>query len=522
MNHKITRTGAERPTESGTAILNRLDGYSRQLKEYRCNERLQYEGVDTLEALKLHLYPVLLSQCRAQGSTGSQQIDFRLFKHGLLSYFREILFLSGRLWDRVGARVFSSDIGPKKVLFWPCEPTHVNAQMPVSRALTALGIENGFITSRPWIHNYLSRAGYDVLFLDKHFGKEIDRGKNNWEKRRAGFDFEYQETDEFGPPPWDPEQAMGAMKKRMVQLMPLVFQTVDIFQGILAQMSPSVLVVGNDISYEGRTACLAARNYGLPTVSLMHGAISGNPVHACHIADRFLVYGESSKKTLAQLDDNPSRFVACGAPYLDKRPRQTGKINSVLCKRIQLHSKQPYVLVATSGPGVSVSYFHHLLVIKNLMRLSMKYKEINFIAKLHRKDRLEYYEKCFEEVPGSRLKVIEYGAKGYPVDIFHWLQGCSCLITGASSVAMEAMLMDVPVITLDFCEEFECVDFIDKDTTIHVSEPTELDRYFEHPDAIANAFSKRKPNIDAYLKASFFDLDGKSSLRCAKEICDLI
>ena len=43
------------------------------------------------------------------------------------------------------------------------------------------------------------------------------------------------------------------------------------------------------------------------------------------------------------------------------------------------------------------------------------------------------------------------------------------MLTGASAVAVEAMLMDVPVVTMDFCNEIHGVDFIDAGATIHVN-----------------------------------------------------
>ena len=42
------------------------------------------------------------------------------------------------------------------------------------------------------------------------------------------------------------------------------------------------------------------------------------------------------------------------------------------------------------------------------------------------------------------------------------------MLTGASTVAVEAMLMDVPVVTMDFRDEIHEVDFIDAGATMHV------------------------------------------------------
>ena len=94
--------------------------------------------------------------------------------------------------------------------------------------------------------------------------------------------------------------------------------------------------------------------------------------------------------------------------------------------------------------------------------------EVPIVIKLHRKDRLHYYQEGLRDCGSSNLYVVSHDAYGFPQSIFEWLQGCRIVLTGASTVALEAMVMDVPVITMDFCNEIHDVDFIDAGATIHV------------------------------------------------------
>src|SRR4029079_7481214 len=124
------------------------------------------------------------------------------------------------------------------------------------------------------------------------------------------------------------------------------------------------------------------------------------------------------------------------------------------------------ILVATSGPGHRISHEHHQVVIANLARLSAEFPDVPLVVKLHRKDRLEYYQQALDR--RHRLILVREESSGFPRGIFEWLSGCSVVLTGASPVAVEAMLMDVPVVTMDFCQEIRGVDFIDAGATTHV------------------------------------------------------
>jgi len=254
----------------------------------------------------------------------------------------------------------------------------------------------------------------------------------------------------------------------------------------------------------------------------MHGSVTGEPLHGDHIADKFLVYGENNRRNLVGLGNDSSQIEVCGAPYLDRRPIQAGKLHVSLKQRLCFREDKPMVLVATSGPGHCTSERHFQSLVEAVMRLSAKMSEVNFVAKLHRKDRVEFYEVPHKNVPDSRLHVIADGRSGFPRDIFDWLQGCSLLLTTVSTVGIEAMLMDVPVISMDFAGEFKKVDFVEANTTIHVQSEQELEEAarmaLERPETLLGV----KRRAEEFLKDSFGALDGNSALRCAIAISHLI
>jgi glycosyltransferase involved in cell wall biosynthesis len=153
------------------------------------------------------------------------------------------------------------------------------------------------------------------------------------------------------------------------------------------------------------------------------------------------------------------------------------------------------------------------------MQVSAALPHVTFIAKLHRKDRSSYYERAKQAVPDSRLHVVPYGAEGLPTKIFDWLQGCRALLTGASTVALEAMLMDVPVITMDFCHEL--ADLVDPGAFAHVTTERELNEATRELVSGQPGRFRDDERARARLEDAFGPLDGQSSARIADAILSL-
>ena len=59
--------------------------------------------------------------------------------------------------------------------------------------------------------------------------------------------------------------------------------------------------------------------------------------------------------------------------------------------------------------------------------------------------------------------------KYLPESIFGWFNGCSAIITGASTSGNEALLVGLPVITIDFNNELNDLDFIKNKVSLHAT-----------------------------------------------------
>lgn len=502
----------------GTEILAWMDEAYPIIRTSRWASALTVDGIDLLDALISQVYLEFLAYARNQRSSPADRnrtMDRRLMAQRLNSRLQQLR------QRRAGMRL-SASVEKEAVIFWPRDITHIKQQIPVATALSEMGITARFIACKARIFDQLRAEGMSAIFTDAVWRSRISGAKKEGVSQTRILDNEPGILFPRLAGSDEQQQLIELLRNCLKTLLPAAHEAVAITRATFERISPSVLVVGNDITIEGRTACLWAKRTRMATACLMHG-VAVTPLSRAHRADRILVHGEAGRRHLVKHGINSANIEVCGAPYLDYDMRQTGITDSRLRQRFGLGQGKSWVLVATSGPGNKVSSDHHQAVIENVMRLSTRFPSVTFVAKLHPKDKIEYYREAQKKFPDSSLHLIQPNESGLPTDIFYWLQGCSLVLTGASAVAVEAMLMDVPVITVDFADELSNVDFIESGATIHVKTFMELEvamhRVLHSPEQLAGV----KHQATRFLANTFDIRDGcESARRAARAIMSLV
>jgi hypothetical protein len=478
-------------------------------------ELLDFEGIDAFDVLLSPIYLRVLNALRRGPVQPPLKTRSALEGARSLGYRLKI-----RLLERIAAWQSAS---PKRadVVLWTRDITHTVTLHPVSRALETQGMSWCMLACQPRIFKELRRMRSTPVYALGAWPRIVHAARREG-ARRAKELTALSGCKLPDIPGFESAGLESTVRETLVQFLPAVSEAIAIAHAVLDQTDPRVLVVGNDVTLEGRAGCRVAQGRGLPTAVFMHGSVSGSALQSQHCADRLLVFGKIQRLELLHQGIADERIVVCGAPSLDDRKRQSGRTHALLQSRFGLRDGEPWILVATSGPGHSTSLSHHRRIIDELVALSKALPSVPIVIKLHRKDRLEYYRECVAGCTDSRLHVVAQDAYGFPRDIFDWLQGCSMVLTGASTVAMEAMLTDVPVITMDFCNEIPEIDFIQAGATVHVRTAGDLEQAVRKILSVPGVPRDVLAHMQDYLRGSFFALDGCSAQRGAellRELC---
>jgi hypothetical protein len=451
-----------------------------------------FEG-STFNPVDVLLSPVYLESINFSTLEKSQNVSGDFWNHakGLSQiYFRPLKYIF----------VPNSNIRGKKIknpiLFFPTEPSHITQFEPIWEELKRKNIEYIIITVKKDIYFSQKNFKRPIIWITNfsHFSRNIEHRKalEKIQKFLAGNKNLANNTI-----------ILNSINYIMPRYLKYIYFLSGRVQNILEHFSPRAVVPGYDITPEGRLLSLMAKKSKIPSYCIMHGSITGEPLDTMHIVDHFCLFGEAAKRDLINKGVSDKQLVVTGAPYLDHfRNNETG-IHPVLKSKLSLTDEKPYFLIAMSGPGHSTSFAHFQLLLETIFNTAQQFPSIQWVLKLHRKDKIENYQKIIQKFNNYKINTISNNTTGFPNSIFQWLQGATALITGTSTVALEAMSMNIPVVSMDLMSEYQSVDFIELGTTIHVTKSSELPIVVDKLLKSSNSFQSIKLNASNYISDFF-------------------
>ena len=498
-----------------SSVIDWIENLRPQIENSDWGDILNLDGISAVDVLVSPIYLSMLELLRRGSSAGPTSV-------GRLKRIRQLAYLVKVACAAVIARTRSAQPTQVDALFWPRDITHIQGQMPVASVMAQSGKRIAFFACQPRIQHQLERQGFSVVSPFRAWPMRLRAAHRDGSQRaRALRRAPASPMCSVAGTDLDGTLLADALRANLVKYLPLACEAVANARAALERFDPGMLVVGNDLTFEGRAGALAARQVGIPTAVLMHGSFAVNDIQRLHVADKILVYGETYRDSLLNEGIADSRIEVTGAPYLDAIPPQQGSVNQVIQRRLGIASDAPVILVATSGPGHVVSMQHHQFVIEQIAKLSARLPDLTFLIKLHRKDRIDHYRPILAKVPYSKLHIVPHGERGYPHSIFDWLQGCRMLLTGSSTVALEAMIQNVPVVTMDFAGEISGVEFIEAGATVHVTTPAELELAVRNLVRTPQDYHQTRRNAQAYIKSAFLAVDGHSAERAAQAVAKM-
>lgn len=401
---------------------------------------------------------------------------------------------------RVNSRFPSNSI-----LFFPVDITHTIQFEPVWSILRDKEIPYIVVTNKKNVYKSIKEKKQNAILISSL--QQISK-KESYKKFVEAVN-QFLNCDFFEK--YKNNRLHHAMNEVIYKGMAGVWNMSEQINQLLDKFSPCCVIPGYDITPEGRLLAFLARNRNIPSYCIMHGSITGEPLDTMHIVDYFCLFGEASKRDLIAKGVDPAPLIVTGAPYLDKFDNIKSGIHPILKHNLSLAESKTYFFIATSGPGHSTSHAHFQLILENIFEAAARYPDAQWVIKMHRKDRIENYREVLSRYKNHGIYIIEHNATGFPESIFEWLQGATALFTGTSTVALEAMSMGIPVVTMDFMDEYKMVDFIDLNTTIHVTDRETLISVIEKLTETPHVFESINERAKAYAAQYFYKSETSAS-----------
>ncbi|MEK6973635.1 MAG: CDP-glycerol glycerophosphotransferase family protein [Nanoarchaeota archaeon] len=288
---------------------------------------------------------------------------------------------------------------------------------------------------------------------------------------------------------------------------------IEYFNSIYTKYNVKAIVLASDVLRTGKTAAKTAELNKVASVTVQHGATgerAGRYGYLPISSDRFACWGKTSKKALISYGGNEKKIVITGCPRYDS-----------LIKKQGFRSKEEiYALFNLKPEDKIIVYATNVMPEQELMftNLARACNELNIklVLALHPADKEEFYKNICSKNNWSLLVNKDFS------NLFSLISYSELLITKASTVAIEAMIIGKPIVTMNFTTAPDRLPFAKLGAAIGVYKPEDLKSVIS---GILNDESTRKKlmkHAEAFLIDYIYSLDGRSTERVVKLIKGLI
>lgn len=303
---------------------------------------------------------------------------------------------------------------------------------------------------------------------------------------------------------------------------------IEAFQLLCAREPIGLVLVRDDNAHPGKALVLAARQMGIPSLHVMHGTLWAPTTDSTINADVVAAFGPWTRDWYLSNGNDATRIAITGNPvwdgYLDAPMLEQAP---AVRRQLRLDPGLPVVMYATTIKGLNraadFTYWdwphqHYAQAVRALGRLHRR-RPIQLLVKLHPRDdpaAVPDYIRLAEQA-GLPVRVIRDGW----ADPRH-IAAADLLVCSDSTIGIEAMLLNRPVVSLQLGQPFPLHLYDDQDGVVVVRDRTELAGAFEtalFDDATQALLAERR--IESVYRFNYLN-DGRAGERVAQLVESLL
>lgn len=302
-----------------------------------------------------------------------------------------------------------------------------------------------------------------------------------------------------------------------------IFKNHYYFEKFIEKLKPSIAVLADSLSAEGRLYAKFCKLKNIPTIYVPH---AGTPVYDELITKSDFSYsaisGEFSKNYLISKGEEEKHIIITGrARYTDLysgKIKKLNKIQNMNNNRIYKFEPNKFIILYTTNPfGDTVSKKSMITIINALNELGLIE---NLVIKLHPRESGMVYKEVLKSLQVDPIIVKD-------LNILELINSCSLLLAGRSTTILEAMIIGKPVILLDlFNFDFSYTgkyEFCTEKSVIIVENQAQLMEKIEELAKDQNLYNSYSAQLKERAKFfSYFSENENPTEKIAKLIKDML
>lgn len=337
--------------------------------------------------------------------------------------------------------------------------------------------------------------GWKYLKLNKKFRKSITYlGIPVWDLVKYDFEY-YFET-----------------RKRIEEIV----KYIECLREAIKIEKPKILITLDDYSELGKPTMLLGKINKVPTLCIQHGLFGkGVFVFGPSYSDKIAIWGPKVKKILGKRWFNPKKMVLTGSPGFDDLADKNSlqKSKEEIYKILNLNPSKKFFIYATQplGKDKKLKRITAEMVFNAMKQFTNKY----LVVKIHpREYDLSFYQNIAKKTGIHNIIIVK------DVNLHKLIANCELLITPFSTVGIEALILNKPLITVNLTRRIDPGSF-EESGTINVKSTNELVSAIRY---ILNPKNREKisKKVRRYIYNYTYITNGKATERIIKLIYEMI
>ena len=277
---------------------------------------------------------------------------------------------------------------------------------------------------------------------------------------------------------------------------------------------PNIIIVLTDSSPPCTIAVLAGRFAKIPSLLLLHVGMIGR-TYECpeFLVDKIAVAGEFAKDMLIKCGVDKNRLVVTGRHTYDALVRAEEHFDkNEICRTLGLDPTRRAIVYTTENLPTSESEAMVYAVCKAVKEFS----GLQFVIKVHPSELdLSMYQRVTRDIGVDALITRD-------ANIYEVLYVSDIVITGFSATALDAMMLDKPVITVNFTGLEDPLPFAETSAAIGVYEEMDLIAAIKRGLYDEDAREKLREAREKFVYEHSYKRDGKAAERVFKLIEQMV
>jgi len=305
---------------------------------------------------------------------------------------------------------------------------------------------------------------------------------------------------------------------------------IEWIKSIINIENPDVILLIDEYNPIGRATVVAGKVCNVPTIAMQHGVfgftaagyrhnlneISTNDddnIHHCPLPDITAVFGPHYQNLLYGIGNYPKgRVIVTGSTRYDHIINMRNELNSTkIYTQLDLNPGKK-LIVYTSQP---IGKMENDRILLSILKSMTNFPNMQLVIKMHPSERLVNKE-LLAKFDLERVTIIK------TIDIYELLSSCDVMITSFSTTALEAMILEKPVITINLSGLPDKIPYSKSGAAIGVYDEQELLPAIESILYDENVRKELSIKRNKFVYEQTYKQDGNASKRVVKLIDQMI